>query len=73
MFRQQTVGRRLYLVVCLFGASGLLVASLWGRNDKCLSSTVRARPDVLSISNVSIRRLEQQRCCDMIVINDAIK
>lgn len=73
MFRQQTVGRRLYLVVCLFGASGLLVASLWGRNDKCLSSTVRARPTVLSISNVSIRRLEQQRCCDMIVINDAIK
>lgn len=73
MFRQQTVGRRLYLVVCLFGASGSLVASLWGRNDKCLSSTVRARPTVLSISNVSIRRLEQQRCCDMIVINDAIK
>lgn len=71
MFRQQTVGRRLYLVVCLFGASGLLVASLWGRNDKC--STVRARPTVLSVSNVSIRRLEQQRCCDMIVINDAIK
>lgn len=71
MFRQQTVGRRLYLVVCLFGASGSLVASLWGRNDKC--STVRAWPTVLSISNVSIRRLEQQRCCDVIVINDAIK
>lgn len=65
MFRQQTVGRRLYLVVCLFGASGSLVASLWGRNDKCLSSTVRARPTVLSISNVSIRRLEQKQRCDV--------
>lgn len=63
MFRQQTVGRRLYLVVCLFGASGLLVASLWGRNDKC--STVRARPTVLSVSNISIRRLEQKQRCDV--------
>lgn len=63
MFRQQTVGRRLYLVVCLFGASGSLVASLWGRNDKC--STVRARPTVLSVSNVSIRRLEQKQRCDV--------